>query len=43
MLMQMLQAYFNGPDDLCVWAPAKPDSVIGDVEGEVIAWCNADG
>lgn len=29
----------NGVDDFCLFAPAEPDSAIGNVEAEVVAWC----
>ena len=29
--------------DWCVWAPPKPNSVIGDTEGEEVAWCTKKG
>jgi hypothetical protein len=30
----------GSPDlDFCLWGPATPNSLIGDVEGECVAWC----
>jgi hypothetical protein len=36
-------SYFNGPDDFCIWGPHAPDSVVGDTEGEMVAWCTKPG
>ncbi|KAH0832847.1 hypothetical protein J3R83DRAFT_11774 [Lanmaoa asiatica] len=30
-------------DDFCLWAPPKPNSTIGDTEGEEVAWCSKHG
>ncbi|TFK98552.1 hypothetical protein BDV98DRAFT_512086 [Pterulicium gracile] len=35
--------FFNSIDDFCIWAPPHPDSVIGDTEGEGVAWCTKPG
>jgi hypothetical protein len=29
--------------DFCLWAPAKPNSIIADTEGEEVAWCTKPG
>jgi hypothetical protein len=29
----------NSIDDFCVWGPPEPNSVIGNTEGESVAWC----
>ncbi|TFL06321.1 hypothetical protein BDV98DRAFT_146318 [Pterulicium gracile] len=31
--------FFNSIEDFCLWAPPHPDSLIGDSEGEGVAWC----
>ncbi|KAI0819304.1 hypothetical protein BC628DRAFT_1285628, partial [Trametes gibbosa] len=36
-------AFVNYLDDFCLWAPPKPDSTIGDTEGEEVAWCTKKG
>ncbi|KZV66198.1 hypothetical protein PENSPDRAFT_655125 [Peniophora sp. CONT] len=36
-------SYVNDLSDFCLWGPAKPNSVIGDAEGEVVAWCSKAG
>jgi len=36
-------AWINSADDFCFWAPATPNSVIGDIEREAIAWCTKSG
>ncbi|VDB84003.1 unnamed protein product [Peniophora sp. CBMAI 1063] len=36
-------SYVNDISDFCLWGPAKPNSVIGDAEGEVVAWCSKAG
>ncbi|KAH7926371.1 hypothetical protein BV22DRAFT_1063116 [Leucogyrophana mollusca] len=33
----------NHIDDFCLWAPPKPDSTIGDTEGQEVAWCTKPG
>ncbi|KAJ3512090.1 hypothetical protein NLJ89_g3728 [Agrocybe chaxingu] len=32
-------AFINSLDDFCLWAPAEPGHTVGDIEGEMIAWC----
>jgi hypothetical protein len=36
-------AYFNGPGDFCLWAPSEPGKTVGEIEGEMIAWCSRPG
>ncbi|KAF7416153.1 hypothetical protein PC9H_002416 [Pleurotus ostreatus] len=36
-------AFVNAVDDFCLWAGNKPDSVVGDTEGESVAWCTKPG
>jgi hypothetical protein len=33
----------NNSTDFCLWAPIKPNSTVGDVEGEMVAWCTKPG
>ncbi|KIM33185.1 hypothetical protein M408DRAFT_325988 [Serendipita vermifera MAFF 305830] len=35
--------YFNSVQDFCIWGPHDPNSVIGNVEQTVIAWCTKPG
>ncbi|KAJ7129861.1 manno protein [Mycena crocata] len=36
-------AMLNSIDDFCVWGPPKPGSIVGDTEGESVAWCTKPG
>lgn len=36
-------AIINSIDDFCLWGPPTPDSLIGNTEGESIAWCTKAG
>lgn len=36
-------AYFNGPEDFCIWGPSEPDSIVANTEGEMVAWCTKPG
>ncbi|KAF8150243.1 hypothetical protein B0H34DRAFT_635168, partial [Crassisporium funariophilum] len=36
-------SFFNGLDDFCLWAPSVPGKTVGDIEGEMIAWCTKPG
>ncbi|KAF8148879.1 hypothetical protein B0H34DRAFT_624590, partial [Crassisporium funariophilum] len=36
-------ALFNSLDDFCFWAPAEPGHTVGEIEGEMIAWCTKAG
>jgi hypothetical protein len=29
--------------DFCLWAPHEPGKTVGDIEGEMIAWCSKAG
>ncbi len=29
--------------DFCIWGPKDPNSVVGDTEGEAVAWCSKPG
>ena len=31
------------PPDFCLWGPPEPNSLIGDTEGESVAWCTKPG
>lgn len=42
-LSWMLDTLSEPTSDFCLWGPAKPNSVIGDAEGEVVAWCSKAG
>ncbi|KAG6908598.1 hypothetical protein DXG01_004001 [Tephrocybe rancida] len=36
-------SFLNSADDFCLWAPINPGSVVGNVEGEMVAWCTKPG
>ncbi|KAH9477219.1 hypothetical protein JR316_0011138 [Psilocybe cubensis] len=36
-------AYINSLDDFCIWAPPNPGKTVGEIEGEMIAWCTKPG
>jgi len=36
-------SYFTDISDFCLWAPSKPNSVVADTEGEMVAWCTKPG
>jgi len=36
-------SYFNDLSDFCLWAPPEPGHNVGDVEGEMVAWCSKPG
>ncbi|CUA74426.1 hypothetical protein RSOLAG22IIIB_05535 [Rhizoctonia solani] len=36
-------AMVNSIDDFCVWGPPEPNSVVGNTEGEAVAWCTKPG
>ncbi|PPQ82021.1 hypothetical protein CVT25_014646 [Psilocybe cyanescens] len=36
-------AYINSLDDFCIWAPSIPGKTVGEIEGEMIAWCTRPG
>ncbi|CAE6391635.1 unnamed protein product [Rhizoctonia solani] len=36
-------ATINSLDDFCLWGPPEPNSLIGNTEGEAVAWCTKPG
>ncbi|BGP02607.1 hypothetical protein NBRC10513v2_003709 [Rhodotorula toruloides] len=36
-------AVINSIDDFCLWAPPEPGKTVGDIEGEMVAWCTKEG
>ncbi|KAG8684336.1 hypothetical protein FRC09_015455 [Ceratobasidium sp. 395] len=36
-------AKHNDLKDFCLWGPPEPNSLIGDTEGEAVAWCTKPG
>ena len=30
-------------EDFCLWGPPEPNSLIGNTEGEAVAWCTKPG
>ncbi|KAG8918960.1 hypothetical protein FRC01_001558, partial [Tulasnella sp. 417] len=36
-------AIINSLDDFCIWGPPEPNSVVGNTEGEAVAWCTKPG
>ncbi|TEB23402.1 hypothetical protein FA13DRAFT_1580480, partial [Coprinellus micaceus] len=36
-------AIFNSLDDFCFWAPPNPGHEVGEIEGEMVAWCTQPG
>ncbi|GAA5981770.1 hypothetical protein JCM10908_004603 [Rhodotorula pacifica] len=36
-------AIINSIDDFCFWAPPRPNETVGDIEGEMVAWCTKEG
>jgi len=36
-------SYFNSAEDFCIWAPKDPNSIVGNIEGEMVAWCSKPG
>lgn len=36
-------ATINSLADFCLWGPPKPNSAVGDTEGESVAWCTQPG
>ncbi|KAL0953103.1 hypothetical protein HGRIS_004374 [Hohenbuehelia grisea] len=35
--------FVNSVDDFCLWGAPKPNSIVGDTEGEAVAWCTKPG
>ncbi|KAF8160414.1 macrophage activating glycoprotein [Pholiota molesta] len=33
----------NSLDDFCIWAPSVPGETVGQIEGEMVAWCTKGG
>lgn len=36
-------AIINGVDDFCLWSAQEPNDLIGNIEGECVAWCTKPG
>ncbi|KAK4051917.1 hypothetical protein OIV83_002622 [Microbotryomycetes sp. JL201] len=36
-------AHIVSVDDFCLWAPREPNGIVGNVEGEMVAWCTKPG
>ena len=36
-------AFVNSLEDFCLWGAPEPNSVVGDTEGESVAWCTKPG
>ncbi|KAF6755907.1 hypothetical protein DFP72DRAFT_895561 [Ephemerocybe angulata] len=36
-------SFLNSLDDFCLWAPPNPGKTVGEIEGEMIAWCTRPG
>lgn len=36
-------SFINSIEDFCLWAPPEPDSIVGNTEGEMVAWCTQPG
>jgi len=36
-------AIINSIEDFCLWGPSEPNSEIGVIEGEAVAWCTKPG
>ncbi|KAG5640748.1 hypothetical protein DXG03_007317 [Asterophora parasitica] len=36
-------SFLNSLSDFCLWAPINPNSTVGDVEGQMVAWCSQPG
>ncbi|TEB23404.1 hypothetical protein FA13DRAFT_1798051 [Coprinellus micaceus] len=36
-------AIINSLDDFCFWAPPEPGRAVGEIEGEMVAWCTQPG
>ncbi|TKA55221.1 hypothetical protein B0A53_02191 [Rhodotorula sp. CCFEE 5036] len=36
-------AIINSIDDFCLWAPPTPGEEVGNIEGEMVAWCTKEG
>jgi len=36
-------SFVNSIDDFCLWGPSEPNSLVANVEGEMVAWCTKPG
>jgi len=36
-------AFFNDATDFCLWGPPMPGKTVGEIEGEMVAWCSKPG
>ncbi|PPQ66939.1 hypothetical protein CVT24_008536 [Panaeolus cyanescens] len=36
-------AFINSLDDFCIWAPPSSNRSVGEIEGEMVAWCTKPG
>ncbi|GAA94882.1 uncharacterized protein L969DRAFT_47163 [Mixia osmundae IAM 14324] len=36
-------AFLSSIEDFCLWGPQEPNSIVGDTEGEMVAWCTRPG
>ncbi|GAA6048247.1 hypothetical protein JCM3770_006502 [Rhodotorula araucariae] len=36
-------AVINSIEDFCLWAPPTPGEEVGNIEGEMVAWCTKEG
>ncbi|EKM79043.1 hypothetical protein AGABI1DRAFT_114547, partial [Agaricus bisporus var. burnettii JB137-S8] len=36
-------SFINSIEDFCLWSAIEPGSLVGDVEGEMVAWCTKPG
>lgn len=36
-------AFINSIEEFCLWAPPEKNSTVGNVEGEMVAWCTRPG
>jgi len=44
LLMRIFYQIFNSLlADFCIWAPSVPGKTVGEIEGEMIAWCTRPG
>ena len=39
----LLDTQFSLVEDFCLWAPSIPGKTVGEIEGEMIAWCTRPG
>ncbi|KAK4058294.1 hypothetical protein OIO90_000451 [Microbotryomycetes sp. JL221] len=36
-------AHIVSVDDFCLWGPQEPNGIVGNIEGEMVAWCTKPG